>query len=287
VASSSGEQPVAGQPTSNSAEEPPLATAPVEWANSLAGRDRAVRTTAEDDPQPGTVTSGGPVGTASPDTAATGEPAAVVPGRAAGKKREHKGPLGFLRELPVLLVVAFVLALLIKTFLVQAFYIPSESMVPTLQVGDRVLVNKVVYHLHPPRRGDIIVFSDPHPTEVIHRGTVAAFVHWLTDGLGVQKDPTKDFIKRVIGLPGDTVEFAHGQVMINGRVLNEPYAHAADNSQFGPVRVPADSLFVMGDNRPNSNDSRGSLGFIPSDKVIGRAFIVIWPPSRFGWLHGL
>ena len=237
-----------------------------------------------------------------PSTTVTGEPAqsgttvATVPPmtrterRKAEKeaKRKARGPLSFLRELPVLLLVAFLLALLIKTFLVQAFYIPSASMENTLLVGDRVLVNKLVYRFHPPRRGDIIVFEDPTPTAEPHRNPVSAFVHWLTEGLGVTSNPEKDFIKRVIALPGETIEINEGKVFINGKQLNEPYLNPIpDLSSFGPEKVPPGRLFVMGDNRANSNDSRRGLGTIPYDKVVGRAFVIIWPPSRVQWLHGL
>jgi signal peptidase I len=200
--------------------------------------------------------------------------------------RHKRGVLSFLQELPVLLVIAFILALLIKSFLMQAFYIPSESMEPTLNVGDRVLVNKVVYKLHPPRRGDIIVFADPLPGPEADRNPVSAFWHWLTEGLGVVTSPEKDFIKRVIGVPGDTVECHDGGVYVNGERLNEPYIKVEDDRACGPYRVPEDSLFVMGDNRLNSRDSRYGLGFIPYDKVIGRAFVIIWPPSDVGWLRG-
>src|SRR5438270_5212302 len=149
---------------------------------------------ARDDPAAGEGTAAAPA--VSEDHPA--DPPAVVPvvGRRSdrhAKRREKQGALAFLRELPVLLLVAFVLALLIKTFLVQAFYIPSASMEPTLQIGDRVLVNKVVYHLHDPRRGDVIVFSDPHPVTVEHRNPASAFFHWLTEGLGVQSSAQKDF----------------------------------------------------------------------------------------------
>ena len=203
------------------------------------------------------------------------------------KPEKDRGPLAFLRELPVLIVVAFLLALLIKTFLVQAFDIPSESMVPTLQVGDRVLVNKVVYRLHPPRRGDIIVFAEPHPGPQDERGWWDSFTHWLTDGLGVTQDPTKDYIKRVIALPGETVEVREGVVYVDGRPLDEPYVNdIQDVSSFGPHTVPDDSLFVMGDNRTNSQDSRSLLGDIPLDKIVGKAFVVIWPPSELRWLSG-
>jgi signal peptidase I len=209
---------------------------------------------------------------------------AAAPDKAA--KRKPQGFLSFIQELPVLLVIAFVLALLIKTFLMQAFYIPSESMEPTLNVGDRVLVNKVVYHLHPPRRGDIIVFADPNPEPQPHRNPPSAFWHWLTEGLGVATSPEKDFIKRVVGLPGDHVECKAGGVFVNGERLNEPYIKVVDDRPCGPYDVPANKLFVMGDNRLNSRDSRYGLGFIPYSKVIGRAFVIIWPPSHMGWLRG-
>jgi signal peptidase I len=205
---------------------------------------------------------------------------------ARAKRKARGGAFGFVRELPFLLLVAFALALVIKSLLIQAFFIPSESMQNTLNPGDRVLVNKVVYHLHHPRRGDVIVFADPNPAPHGHRNPVQAFWHWLTEGLGVSTSPQKDFIKRVVGLPGETLEGKDGFVYVDGKPLSEPYTRVKDVRPFGPVRVPADSLFVMGDNRTDSKDSRYGLGFIPYDKVIGRAFVVIWPPSRIGWLHG-
>jgi signal peptidase I len=203
-----------------------------------------------------------------------------------GRRGKRRGIGAAFRELPVLLLVAFLVALLIKTFLIQAFYIPSSSMENTLKVGDRVLVNKLVYHLHPPRRMDIIVFADPHPAEINHRSAVSGAWHWLTEGLGVSSSSNKDFIKRVIGLPGDRVEMDHGVVSVNGTPLREPYLNPIqDLRDYGPITVPAGNLFVMGDNRTNSLDSRFALGMIPYDKVIGRAFVVIWPPSRVGWLR--
>ena len=203
-------------------------------------------------------------------------------------RRTKKGALGFFKELPILLLVAFLLALLIKTFLIQAFYIPSESMVPTLEVGDRVLVNKVVYRLHPPRRGDVIVFEEPNTGPGPHRNPISAFWHWLTEGLGLSTNPEKDFIKRVIALPGETIEINRCVVYIDGKPLKEPYVNPIQggNCEFPPHRVAANTLFVMGDNRGNSRDSRFGLGDIPYDKVVGRAFVIIWPPSRAGWLRG-
>ncbi|MDP9298991.1 MAG: signal peptidase I [Actinomycetota bacterium] len=197
---------------------------------------------------------------------------------------EGRGVLRFLGELPALIILAFVIALLIKTFLVQAFFIPSASMEPTLQKGDRVLVQKVSYYLHDPRRGDIIVFEDPHPSTEPARSVVGGFLHWMFEGLGVQRPENEDFIKRVIGLPGDTVWAAHGSVYVNGHKITEPYL-TQKTQDFPHTKVPAGSLFVMGDNRSNSLDSRFGLGYVPENKVIGKAWLVIWPPGRAGLLH--
>jgi signal peptidase I len=190
--------------------------------------------------------------------------------------------LRFLSDLPGLILMAFVLALLIKTFLFAAFWIPSPSMQPTLIRGDRVLVNKIPYYFHDPRRGDIIVFENPHGTA--DRGLVGGFLHWLGQGLGIQGAEDEDFIKRVIGEPGDVVEGRAGNVYINGERLVEPYLHER-TAPFPKTTVPDGQLFVMGDNRNNSLDSRFGLGFVPIDKVVGKAFVIIWPPSRMGLLH--
>jgi signal peptidase I len=202
------------------------------------------------------------------------------------KKRPKRGSKGSgWREIPRLILFAFIIALLLRSFVVQAFWIPSESMEPTLRPGDRVLVNRNAYRFHPPRRGDIIVFSDPHP-EPSHRNPVSAAWHWLVEGLGIERDPNKDFIKRVIGLPGETVELKRGVVFIDGKALqNEPYlSRVKEHRDWGPERVPKRRVFVLGDNRTQSGDSRYGLGMIPLDKIIGRAFIVLWPPGHWGWL---
>ena len=207
---------------------------------------------------------------------------ATEPEAPPGKPPKRKGRLRFLRELPVLILIAFVLALLIKTFLVQAFYIPSESMDPTLKVGDRVLVEKVLTH---PHRGWIVVFKNPHPVPQPHRAWYNAFVHWLSEGFGISTPPDEDFIKRVIALPGETIEIKHGVVYIDGNRLHEDYLNPIkDTRDFPPHKVPADHVFVMGDNRTNSNDSRFGLGYVPIDDIVGRAFVIIWPPSRVRWL---
>jgi signal peptidase I len=205
-----------------------------------------------------------------------------------GPEKKKQGPIGFLLELPVLVLLAFGLALLIKTFLVQAFYIPSESMLPTLEPGDRVLVNKLAYRFGDIRRGDVIVFESPRPSDEPDRDPISAFFVWLSRGLGVSPPADEDFIKRVIGLPGETVEIRrNGVVLIDGQRLDEPYLTGSVPGAWGPERVPEGMLFVLGDNRGNSNDSRfGTLGYIPVDRVVGRAFVRIWPPSRIGWLRG-
>ncbi|HSJ51687.1 MAG TPA: signal peptidase I [Actinomycetota bacterium] len=189
-----------------------------------------------------------------------------------------------LSEVPVLIILAFALAILLKTFVVQAFFIPSGSMQPTLAPGDRVLVTKVIDA--GPSRFDVIVFADPNGGGGPDRGFVGGILHWLSEAVGFARPEDEDFIKRVIGLPGDTVELRRGVLFVNGARVREPYlAGPADTRDFGPVEVPPDSLFVLGDNRLHSNDSRFGLGFVPIDRVEGRAFVIIWPPSRVGWVH--
>ena len=196
-------------------------------------------------------------------------------------EQEQRG--SFLRELPILFIVALAVAIVLKTFVVQAFFIPSGSMEPTLEPGDRVLVQKVVYG---PDRGDVIVFSDPKGRPGPDRGIVGGFVHWLSSTLGIERPEHEDFIKRVIGLPGETVELRDGRLFVEGVRIHEPYLKGAvDTRDYGPVRVAEGALFVLGDNRLNSNDSRFGLGFVPVDKVVGRAFAIVWPPSRAGWIH--
>lgn len=215
-------------------------------------------------------------------TDAAGEP--DVSGKRAGGGRR------FLRELGVLALMALVIAVLLKTFLVQAFYIPSGSMEPTLLPGDRILVNRLAYRFGDIERGDIIVFADPTPT-ARHRGVIDGFAHWLGEAIGVVRPADDDFIKRVVALPGETWEIRNGVTYIDGRKLDEPYVNRADpdTRSFGPETVPDGMLFVMGDNRNRSGDSRfpppSGLGYIPIDRVIGQAFVTVWPPARMAWLR--
>jgi signal peptidase I len=218
-----------------------------------------------------------------PDRNGLSESDPQTPESSKKEEEERGGLLSFFRELPGLILVAFVLALLIKTFLVQAFYIPSASMVPTLQIGDRVLVNKLVYDFGVPQRFDIIVFEDPNADEP-DRGFFEGIWDWLTEGLGFATAQEQDFIKRVVGLPGDELEIKEGEIFINSEVIEEPPTVQSDQTTFGPITVEEDKVFVMGDNRANSSDSRSILGQIPYDKIVGKAFVLLWPPSRLEWL---
>ncbi|MDJ0691417.1 MAG: signal peptidase I [Xenococcaceae cyanobacterium MO_188.B32] len=158
---------------------------------------------------------------------------------------------------------AAVLAFGIRTFVAEARYIPSSSMEPTLEINDRLIIEKVSYLLRSPQRGDVVVFSP-------------------TDTLREQK--FKDaFIKRVIGLPGDTVEVKGGKVYVNNRGLREKYIEEAPEYKYGPVKVPEDKYLVLGDNRNNSYDSH-YWGFVPRKNLIGRAIVRFWPPNRLGGL---
>lgn len=159
-------------------------------------------------------------------------------------------------------IFAAVLSLLIITFVVQAFFIPSGSMEPTLQVGDRILVSKFTYRLGQLHRGDVIVFRYP-------------------------LNPGKDFVKRVMALGGETVELRDGVVLINDKPIKELYPTAlaggegSCTSNYGPQKIPSGQLFVLGDNRCNSEDSR-FFGFVPTENVVGKALLVYWPPQRIG-----
>ena len=217
-------------------------------------------------------------------------PAGTDTARSDGKRddrRDESGWRRFVGSTPFLIVVALFVAILVKTFVIQAFYSPSESMVPTLEVGDRVFVSKFMFDGGDVARGDVIVFENPNPGEVPDRGVVSGLLHWLGEGIGFAQPENEDFIKRVIALPGETIEIHDHTVFIDGKPLAEPYlTKQAKRSMadFPPHKVPPDELFVMGDNRGNSADSRFGLGTVPFDKVIGKAFVIIWPPSQIGGL---
>lgn len=193
----------------------------------------------------------------------------------------------FWRELPILLVAALAIAIVIKTFLVQAFFIPSASMAPTLQRGDRILVCRICVRVGGVDRGDVIVFEDPAPEAAEEHGPIEAAARWLAEGVGFAQPENKDFVKRVVGLPGDVVELHDGELFVNGERVEEPYLHPRiDTTPYGPVTVPDGMLFVLGDNRTQSGDSRfpppTGVGLVPEDAVIGTAFAIVYPPVRWG-----
>jgi signal peptidase I len=250
-----------------------------------------------------------------------GGPADVVPGEpdpedgarsgeaeqeeARSRRRGRSGDAkktSLLRELPVLLLVAFLLALVVKTFFVQAFFIPSGSMEQTLHgcpgcTGDRVLVNKVPYWFGEPQPGDVVVFKGPDTwsPEV----SVAEPENWFTSSMlwlgrtvGVAPPSEDDFVKRVIAVGGQTVQCcdAEGRVTVDGEPLDEPYIFEdtpIEQRAFGPVTVPEGRLWVMGDHRSASADSKAHIGdeysgTVGVDDVIGKASVIVWPVSRFG-----
>ncbi|MXM66961.1 signal peptidase I [Streptomyces sp. HUCO-GS316] len=258
---------------------------------------------------------GRPVGAAVPaaDSAVTpgGDPGAsedgTAPGGRGGFGNQGPGDSGprtkkqrsFWKELPILIGIALVLALLIKTFLVQAFSIPSDSMQNTLQQGDRVLVDKLTpWFGSEPERGEVVVFHDPdnwlagEPTS--NPNAVQTFLSWI--GL-MPSSEEKDLIKRVIGVGGDTVSCkGTGPLRVNGKALNEPYVYPGNtpcsvDDQGGQftVKVPEGYIWVMGDHRQNSRDSRYNQsdkhhGMVPVDEAVGRAIVKAWPISRWGTL---
>ena len=201
-----------------------------------------------------------------------GEPAAEAPFREsivtkqAPRKATKHTVAKSVREWGLVIIIAISAAVLMKLFVVQQFYVSGESMDYTLHNFDRVLVNKLSYDLHDPNRGDVVVLEEEQ-------------------GLS-----QRDLIKRVVGLPGETIEMRDCVVYIDNKVLVEPYLDPAvvtpDNCgpNFSPVAVKPDHVFVMGDNRPGSGDSRGNLGQVDYDQIVGRAFVVIWPKSHWQWL---
>ncbi len=191
--------------------------------------------------------------------------------------------LPFWLELPLLVLIALIVAVIIKTFLIQAFWIPSSSMEDTLQINDRVLVYKLAYRIGDIDRGHVIVFDDPRGPEEDGESIFEAARRNVAEAVGLST-PRSEFIKRVIGLPGETIEVRENTVHVDDVPIDEPYLKAGSvMTDFDAVTVGPGELFVMGDNRNASQDSR-FFGTIPEDTVVGRGFVIIWPLSRFGGL---
>lgn len=214
-------------------------------------------------------------------------------------ERRRNGFLSFLRDLIVIIVVAFLVSFLLKTFLVRSFYIPSQSMEQTLQVNDRILVNQLVPNVTDVQRGDIVVFRDPggwlYPKAM---ETPPSGVEKVLQAVGLAADTSHEYVvKRVIGIGGDRVTCcdASGKVEVNGVPIDEPYIVIPDGKSRASeidfdVTVPEGSIWVMGDNRYASKDSRYNQdqpgkGFVPESEIVGRAFLLNWPFEHFTWLN--
>ncbi|MFF5988997.1 signal peptidase I [Prauserella flavalba] len=225
------------------------------------------------------------------------------PDASAGPRRKQKKQRSFWKELPILIVVALVLAFLIQQFLARVYMIPSGSMEQTLHgcagcTPDRILVDKITYDFSDPEPGDVVVFrgppawteGDPPPEE--SDNAVANFFQSIGSVFGLAPPDERDFVKRIIATGGQTVECCDDQnrVVVDGKPLDEPYIYwqgAHEQADFGPVTVPEGTVWVMGDNRNNSADSRyqghgGVRGAVPVDNIIGKARFIVLPPSRWG-----
>ena len=165
-----------------------------------------------------------------------------------------------MKDILEVVVSAGIIAWLLIAFVVQAFYIPSSSMEPTFEPGDRIFVNKFIYRFREPKRQELVVFKYP-------------------------ENPEHNFVKRIIGLPGDKVKIEDGEVYVNGEPLSEPYVEKKDRDDYPVTEVPDDHYFVLGDNRFNSQDSR-YWGFVPRENLVGLPFVIFWPPSRIQLLGG-
>lgn len=225
------------------------------------------------------------------------------------KRAQRSGFVQWMRELPIMLAIAFLIAVLLRSFVVQAFWIPSGSMEQTLHgcagcTGDRILVNRMSYWFSDPEPGDIVVFQAPSsweaevPVDEPDNPLGQSWL-WVKRLVGAAPPAERDLVKRVIATEGQTIECcdAQNRVLVDGKPLHEPYIYldgqdpsAPDAiTSFGPVTVPEGRMFVMGDHRNASADSRAHLddqyqGTVPVDAVIGRAFVVLWPFDRFTWL---
>ena len=298
------DDPDKSEPTSTSANTEVIPTAATRTEAAPPEETTADETTATD-AGPTDTTPPAPDTDAAATTETTEAPKAETPAETKKKKskkpKKQRSTLAKVTELPMLILLAFFIAVLIKTFLVQAFYIPSGSMFPTLKVGDRVLVQKVQYTLGDPGRGDVVVFERDvfGPKNEESLSTLDKARNFFRDLLGLPTGEYEDYIKRVVAVGGDVISYSGSprKLTVNDEVVEEPYINKGidrasptltgsdckrlDMDQVDDsCRVPAGAVFVMGDNRGNSEDSR-IIGPVDEDKIVGRAFLIIWPPSDF------
>ena len=198
---------------------------------------------------------------------------------------DKKKQRSFLAELPLLIGIALIIAIVLRTFLMQAFYIPSRSMVPTLLINDRVMVNKLVPQFGDFERGDVVVFSSPFVADEGTEPFPARALRTVKESIGITTAAVPDdLIKRIVGLPGETVEIRDNALLIDGLAIDEPYLNDGTfMADMPPRTLRDDELWVMGDNRNESSDSR-RFGPIKVDNVVGRAFVRFWPSDRWGGL---
>lgn len=202
-------------------------------------------------------------------------------------QKEREG--SWMGELGRTIALSIILSLGIRTFVAEARWIPTGSMLPTLQINDKLIVDKVSYRLQTPQRGDIVVFMPPNSAKVCSQvGSPVmegeAVDPWNPDPNKSEVPQIKDaYIKRLIGVPGDKIHVTQGRVYINDRALSEEYIADAPNYELGPITVPQNSYLMLGDNRNNSCDSH-MWGFVPKNQIIGRAIVRFWPPNRLGEL---
>jgi signal peptidase I len=204
------------------------------------------------------------------------------------KQKRQKSTTSSLIEFVVIVAVALGLAIGIQAFLVKPFRIPSPSMVPTLEVGQRVLVNRIGTHFGDPDRGDVIVFKPPTGADSHQCGIPSQPADGHPCAKPTAKRSENNFIKRVVGLPGDTIAVRNNRAYVNGKQLKEPYLNETTSCDElcnlpKTIKVPPGHFFMMGDNRGESDDSR-DWGPVPKKWIIGDAFFTYWPPGRIGTL---
>jgi signal peptidase I len=214
------------------------------------------------------------------------------------RQAKQKKQRSFWKELPILIVIALVLAFVIQQFLARVYMIPSGSMETTLMVGDRILVDKVTYDFSEPEPGDVVVFKGPDPwvdeiPEQESSNGLASVIQTVGSWFGLAPPDERDFVKRVVATEGQVVQCCddRNRVVVDGQPLDEPYIYwqpgrGGEQEEFGPVRVPENSVWVLGDNRNNSCDSRCQgdnlrEGAVPVDNIIGKARIIVLPPSSW------